>query len=567
MSPLARSLGLLLVCVATLVALGYSGITLLYAGRNHYQLAQMANLAEATVLNGAVPCMVGVLFGLVGSRARSRPAAYGALVLMTLLMTPVFSEVVAGAMGTMRLGDVAVLVVSATVRLVAIAAPEAGWVQDGAYLAPVESSRWVLAAGWLGVLGFALWVQRRRERWAGIVIAVGIIIGAAFVAFTWLDSIPRHDRLPTSASTGLSTLMSQQPPRPVDELPDSARALSYGLDFAIGRRLEADALVEVSGIPSGVQRVPFTLFRGYRMKRVSDGSGKSLEFTQDGDRVEVSRSPDDRYEFEYVGSGWGFYSNRQGVFLPASFPYYPWLGEHEYWTQNAEALPRSVDATAAFSVAVDSLLPVYSNLGWLSAERTLATAHGLTMMAGDISVEQQGSWTFAGPRSARVDVTPARASTRTEELISLLGIEVHEAPERRTFFFASTMSAGGWYLEYPVLVGDQVIWAAESASADRIAVQAALADLPPESRSNALYECLRGYLADPATFLAMYEQRPQPIDVGRGMVLEPPDREVIAFGFAQAVRAKGQRPVVKATYNYLKVLPAGTTPAEFLSIL
>lgn len=105
----------------------------------------------------------------------------------------------------------------------------------------------------------------------------------------------------------------------------------------------------------------FTLYHGFRINEITDQQGNHLEFSRDGDYVSVfSVQNINSVTIDYSGTGKGFYSNYQGLYLPGDFPYYPVAGKHVIYDDTYKSV--TPNNTPEFSIIVSSNLQVYSNL-------------------------------------------------------------------------------------------------------------------------------------------------------------------------------------------------------------
>ena len=102
----------------------------------------------------------------------------------------------------------------------------------------------------------------------------------------------------------------------------------YQMELKIDRELHADVTVTLSDAQEQEEYV-FTLYRGYHLQTLTDHLGNQLSWEQEGDWIRFSPvvSGTTAFRFSYSGSGDMFYSNRQGIFLPGYFPFYPMPGE------------------------------------------------------------------------------------------------------------------------------------------------------------------------------------------------------------------------------------------------
>lgn len=538
--------------------------------------AEMHNFVLATVLNVALPATVGLLVGFVAATMRGRASSYAVVFVSLLAISPLFQEVVWGFASVygQAVSDRCFLLAPAVTRLFALTAPDVGWHQDSLYLAPIELSRWTAVFVWSAVLAVWLLLPRNSRYSLALWLLVTTLLVTAWVASSRLDSVPRHDRSYSSVSYGffyLDNVAATAIPREAgSRAPDGHQTpMSYDLQLDIGRRL--DARVTVVMVDRGsAAGTAFTLFRGYRVSRVTDGAGQTLPHIQEGDVVRVAASTDGTYVFEYAGSGWRYYANHQGVFLPATFPWYPWPGVHQYWkTQQPDNPFRMPDEPVSFTVAVESSRPIHSNLGELTSSATAGTSSGLTLVSGNVESRVSGEWRLVGPRPmTEIDQSSVRHATQA--LVDRVGVAAPQVPEELSVFFSSTMSDPDASFRFPVILDDHAICSATTPAEFltlQIAVGLILADVPPDPISNDLFLLLRAYLESPDAYLEAFQNKPSTLDAGNGQVDPPSQFEALAWEFATKIRQKGEKAVVGQTLEYLRSPTKLLTPSQFVATL
>lgn len=163
----------------------------------------------------------------------------------------------------------------------------------------------------------------------------------------------------------------------------------YNMILNAGRELAAK--VEVHIDHTDLQQYDFTLYHGYKIKSVKDDHGQNLTFHQKGDYVQVITGEHKvkKIIFFYEGYSKRYYSNSQGMFLPAYFEYYPLPGRRQvymdeyYYTGNTkEGLDYNVD----FEVTVQGVPNLYSNLTKVNG-RWRGNTDGVTLLASPFANE------------------------------------------------------------------------------------------------------------------------------------------------------------------------------------
>lgn len=167
------------------------------------------------------------------------------------------------------------------------------------------------------------------------------------------------------------------------------KVTKYSMNLNAGRKLEARVEVDID--QTDLQQYDFTLYHGYKIKSVEDDHGQNLTFYQKGDYVQVITGEHKvkKIIFFYEGYCKRYYSNSQGMFLPAYFEYYPVPGRHQvymdeyYYTGNTkEGLDYNVD----FEVTVQGVPNLYSNLTKVNG-RWRGNTDGVTLLASPFAEE------------------------------------------------------------------------------------------------------------------------------------------------------------------------------------
>ena len=127
----------------------------------------------------------------------------------------------------------------------------------------------------------------------------------------------------------------------------------------------------------------FTLYHGYKLTSLTDGAGDPLDYKREGDYLTVYPPAGERLEelvFQYRGEGGLSYSNRQAVFLPAGFGYYPLEGWVPLYEEN-EVPFAAVGAEKDFTLQVSASCPLEVSLP--PAEKGYAgRTQGVTLLGG-----------------------------------------------------------------------------------------------------------------------------------------------------------------------------------------
>lgn len=157
----------------------------------------------------------------------------------------------------------------------------------------------------------------------------------------------------------------------------------YEMDLAIKNELSAKVTMYVDN--SSLETYKFTLYHGYKINRAEDQDGGSLDFTQDGDYVEIKRGNSliNTVTLYYSGYGTSYYTNAQGIFLMGTIPFYPRSGyQITYDNRTQGFFSNHLESPAEFYVKVDYTKTVYSNLAHIENNTFSGTANNIILLSG-----------------------------------------------------------------------------------------------------------------------------------------------------------------------------------------
>lgn len=100
------------------------------------------------------------------------------------------------------------------------------------------------------------------------------------------------------------------------------------------------------------------------IKRISDINGNALYYEKKGDYITVYNNASilKKIIISYEGAAPLFYSTRQGMFLPAYFPYYPIPGKMIFYDIDSQSYIKDISYKAYYDITIKSKMPVIANL-------------------------------------------------------------------------------------------------------------------------------------------------------------------------------------------------------------
>ena len=172
---------------------------------------------------------------------------------------------------------------------------------------------------------------------------------------------------------------------------------SYDLSLRVTDQLYADAVLTLSDSSAADDRRVFTLYHGFTVESVTDGTGKALPFDRKGDLLTVSGfgSAVGTLTLRYAGYHPRYYSNRQGICLPGYIAYYPLPGSRCLF--DGGTVPVLPDKPAMFTVRVDSPKPVFCHLRRQEDGSFSGVSDGVTLLSGFVSETEIGGVTVIYP--------------------------------------------------------------------------------------------------------------------------------------------------------------------------
>lgn len=400
------------------------------------------HVVASVVLNVLAPCLIALLLGFVVAMRLKRFAGYAAVAAFAFLAGP-YSEIVPMVVQGGVIRGARGLNFYPVRDLFAVLAPDPTWYVDPLYGFPLEQARWLIAGFWLALLLGALLptLAGPRARWSRFASPGLLCLAALLLAFVLLPSneLRRDYRLyggSSQVSEGVY-YQFQAAEHPQREEPAGFTVGRYRMDLRARRELEAVVTLSVaSDTTSGEYR--FTLYHGYRLARVTNARGRSLDFSQEGDYVTVrAGTKEEQLTFQYRGSGGVYPANSQCVFLPGYFPYYPVPGLVRVWDElhTAPAMVATDRGAPEFAVNFDSRAPLVSDLDLAADGSFEGSGSAPTFIGGLVServVAGHRIVCFPASRSNPEDL--AELIVRVSDLESRLGIERGAIPDAIDIF-------------------------------------------------------------------------------------------------------------------------------------
>ncbi len=413
--------------VALINIIAYDMLWLMLGGSIYPPL--IFNLIKCWVLNIVLPSAIATLLGLyIALVCKKLAQAFVAVMLCIFTFGGLIGIVLEGY-------SVQAAAMYKIVDLFAIYPTGLVWLADSNYGFPAEGYRLAILLFWLAALPLLIYIRLKP----GINVKDGIKKGALAVISLMLAV---YIALPNGAVRksddlygGLETYPAKDQlmlywgkTNVLKERQADFTVTAYALNIRITNMLNATATIDVQNTNDTLY---FTLYYGYKVQKVQDGSGNSLKFAQSGDAVVIYATKGiNRVVITYRGYGHYYYSNDQAMYLSGQFAYYPIPGVQGSMHIDAESLYKDVylPQPVPFTITADAPYKVYSSL----PQKADGTFYGITdrptLIGGLSSVQQHGNITQIGnPVTSKSHyAAPQDISRVLDQLCSMYGVRLPE---------------------------------------------------------------------------------------------------------------------------------------------
>lgn len=157
---------------------------------------------------------------------------------------------------------------------------------------------------------------------------------------------------------------------------------SMDIDLKVKNQLKAEVTLKVDN--SSLDEYKFTLSHFYKVKSIKNAEGNELDFSREGDYLTVYNSGNnDTLSFTYSGASYVYYSNTQGIYLPAGFAFYPINGFHYVHDMtNQGSIRPHLSKSIPITLSMDYNNEVFSNLSQLGDGEFSGVSDGITIVSG-----------------------------------------------------------------------------------------------------------------------------------------------------------------------------------------
>ncbi|MFC5402600.1 ABC transporter permease [Cohnella soli] len=325
---------------------------------------------------------------------------------------------------------------------------------DSSYGLPLEGLRWIQKGWWVVVAIFVMstrYLQLSKLKKAVYYsLAIMFLASSAFGLTSKFDVVRATAHEINSVMKYDYTYYSNYRPAKNSEQTTAFKVDSYDIHLKLKSQISAD--VQMKLIPSqDGNKIIFTLYHDLKVKKIIDGEGRFIKFSQDQDRLELEFP--NRYKanhtlvlnmvYEGLSSPY-FFANSQAVMLPSYFAWYP--VPSTYPAMKAKEIqivryPSFPRYDVQYTLTIDGFKSIYTNLQaagdsvWKGS-----SSAGISIFAGPISSHSVGGASIYSPISLYKMTNTFKTFLSelrniTNQIQEDLGLSAHELPQK--LFFAT----------------------------------------------------------------------------------------------------------------------------------
>lgn len=371
---------LFLICIFSLIMFAvYTGY---FIRSGCWALKIAAQMYLGVLLNYFVIPFSGVCFGLFFALFSNRLIAYLALVLLTLLSSTIMYDI------GITVYEMTEISIFPFVKLFDFFTHDRHWVANYIFGNSILPYRWFIPLFWCCLLLSLSYIKVTVPRNLKNLSKTGLVLILAVVFL--ISGITPSSKIMRDTMDTNETYYSDW--NYYAENADVSRneeadfkVLEYRATLNIFTKLKAS--VQMLLEDNNLNEYHFTLYHSYKISKITDESGNKLDFSQSGDYVTVKSNKSlTQINMEYKGFSGTYYSNVQGVCLPAFFPYLPhsgWKPVHSGRTTDAAGFCRLYfDSSTKFNIKVNTLQHVICNLEETEKNTFSGFADGVTIAVG-----------------------------------------------------------------------------------------------------------------------------------------------------------------------------------------
>lgn len=338
-------------------------------------------LAGALLNYFLIPVM-GACFGLFFSLIAKRLNAYLMLVLICLISSPMFNDI-----GLLIYAEGNGIDITPFFNLFDFFTPDLTWRPVYALGHSILPYRWITVFFWcFFLIALSLCKMSIPKTNKNYLKQLPVFMLAAICFITCLipsSKVKRNSDNPTDSVMADYEYYSDEKNAETIQTKESDFSITE-CEAQLSADLKLRAKVSVTVDKTNLKEYCFTLYHGYKLKAVTDENKNHLDFEQNGDCITVyNESQISKILMTYSGYSPQFYTNAQGIFLPAYFPYLPHSGWSPVYDRNHQGINRFFfDENTSFDIKVNGLQKTYCNFEETDKNHFTGKGTGATLVSG-----------------------------------------------------------------------------------------------------------------------------------------------------------------------------------------
>ena len=319
-------------------------ITTLYIFAGYLRYYHIKNITNQTyiwysvrvlVIYVFLALLVAVFFGIFAAQFYKRIAGISILLFLYFLLSDTFNIFIANLfMDNYELSNKSLIF--------ALFYRNADALLDNNYFLTAENTNIYRVLFWIILCMTLICIKNKNDIRKKIVLSILTLVsfviaqlpsGACYIfeyasnADAWTHEQIYYDEYFSKYDTKSENIIKK-----VKKYNDKFKIVRYDMTYEISDVLNGK--VEVVPDKKNLNEYQFTMYHGYKIKRITNEEGEELEYSvTGGDYINIINKKENiqKIVFEYSGYCRFFYSTTQGINLPGSFAYYPIPGWHQIY--------------------------------------------------------------------------------------------------------------------------------------------------------------------------------------------------------------------------------------------
>lgn len=339
------------------------------------------HILENNILNILFISVLAIFIGIVISFIDKRIKAYTLFILIIFLVSPAMEYI------SFPLIQIYKLDIYNFTDYFQILIPDTNYVAEWLYGLSVNSKRWLIVCMWICICIF-IFINKVSDKksimFKSCFITLIIFIGVIGISINnagerlCLDyrtiSFAKYDQIYYQIEKDYKEIKEKKADFDINK---------YNMNLKINKELYAEVEIYFTS-EKKIDTYDFTLYRAYEIASIVDKDDNELEYIRDGDYFSIINNKDENIEYikiKYSGFAPSYYSNKEAIYLPAYFPYYPIEGCIRIFNSlNIYESERNLEKKQ-FNVNVESNIELYSNLD-KNENGFSGISEGLTLIGG-----------------------------------------------------------------------------------------------------------------------------------------------------------------------------------------